>query len=79
MLYWRENFKEFLSKYLPAQKGKIIDLEGIERGEHYGLMYHTIGQRHGLGIGGTKDTGGEPWFACGKDLEKYSICLPRIS
>ncbi|MBU0278045.1 MULTISPECIES: tRNA 2-thiouridine(34) synthase MnmA [unclassified Gemella] len=65
-----KKFKEFLSKYLPAQKGKIVDLQGVERGQHYGLMYYTIGQRHGLGIGGTKDTDGEPWFACGKDLEK---------
>ncbi|MBF0710597.1 MULTISPECIES: tRNA 2-thiouridine(34) synthase MnmA [unclassified Gemella] len=65
-----KNFKEFLSQYLPAQKGKMIDLDGIERGQHQGLMYHTIGQRHGLGIGGTKDTQGGAWFACGKDLEK---------
>lgn len=64
-----KNFREFLSKYLPAQKGKMIDLDGNVRGEHHGLMYYTIGQRHGLGIGGTKDTEGEAWFVCGKDLE----------
>ena len=46
-----------------------MDLDGNVRGEHIGLMHYTIGQRHGLGIGGTKDTEGEAWFACGKDLE----------
>ena len=48
----------------------MVDLDGNIRGEHVGLMHYTIGQRHGLGIGGTKDTDGEAWFACGKDLEK---------
>ena len=47
----------------------MVDLDGNVRGEHIGLMHYTIGQRHGLGIGGTKDTDGEAWFACGKDLE----------
>ncbi len=65
-----KNFREFLSKFLPAKKGKMIDLEGNIRGEHHGLMYYTIGQRHGLGIGGTKDTDGDAWFVSGKDLEK---------
>lgn len=65
-----KNFRQFLSQYLPAKKGKMVDLDGNIRGEHHGLMYYTIGQRHGLGIGGTKDTEGEAWFACGKDLEK---------
>jgi tRNA-uridine 2-sulfurtransferase len=60
------NFKEFLSNYLPAQPGKMQTLDGKVMGKHEGLMYHTIGQRHGLGIGGA----GEPWFAVGKDLKK---------
>jgi tRNA-specific 2-thiouridylase len=58
------NFKEFLSNYLPAQKGKMETLDGEVMGEHDGLMYYTIGQRHGLGIGGA----GEPWFVIGKNL-----------
>lgn len=50
------NFKNFLSKYLPAQKGKIIELHTHrEVGEHTGLMNYTIGQRRGLGIGGIKE------------------------
>src|SRR3954471_23535140 len=60
------NFKEFLSGYLPAQKGNMETFEGEVKGRHEGLMYHTIGQRHGLGIGGS----GEPWFAIGKDLKR---------
>ncbi len=65
------NFKEFLSGYLPAQKGIMETMGGKKVGEHDGLMYYTIGQRHGLGIGGA----GEPWFVVGKNLEtKCSIC-----
>lgn len=60
------NFKEFLSNYLPAQPGKMTTLDGEVKGTHEGLMYHTIGQRHGLGIGGS----GEPWFAIGKNLKE---------
>ena len=60
------NFKEFLSEYLPAQPGKIKTLAGEVKGEHDGLMYYTIGQRQGLGIGGP----GGPWFVIGKNLEE---------
>ncbi len=60
------NFKEFLSNYLPAQPGRMETLEGEMKGKHDGLMYYTIGQRQGLGIGGA----GEPWFVIGKNLEK---------
>ena len=62
-------FKEFLSKYLPAQKGEIHDENGIKIGMHDGLMYYTIGQRQGLGIGGVKNRPEIPWFAAKKDLE----------
>src|SRR5690606_29804978 len=60
-----KNFKQFLSEYLPAQPGKMMTLEGEIKGEHDGLMYYTIGQRQGLGIGGP----GEPWFVIDKDVE----------
>jgi len=63
------NFKEFLSHYLPAKPGDMIDLEsGRVKGRHDGLMYYTLGQRQGLGIGGSGS--GEPWFVAGKDLER---------
>ncbi|WP_445490229.1 tRNA 2-thiouridine(34) synthase MnmA [Niallia sp. 03133] len=60
------NFKEFLSGYLPAQKGNMETFDGKVVGRHDGLMYYTIGQRHGLGIGGS----GDPWFVFGKDLQR---------
>lgn len=63
------NFREFLSNYLPAKSGEMIDIEtGEVKGRHDGLMYYTLGQRQGLGIGGSGN--GEPWFVAEKDLEK---------
>lgn len=62
------NFKEFLSSYLPAQPGEIRTIDGEVKGRHDGLMYYTLGQRQGLGIGGSGT--GEPWFVVSKDLEK---------
>ncbi|MEN1969303.1 tRNA 2-thiouridine(34) synthase MnmA [Lentibacillus sp. N15] len=59
------NFKEFLSEYLPAQPGEMQTLSGVVKGMHEGLMYYTLGQRQGLGIGGA----GDPWFVVGKNLE----------
>jgi tRNA-specific 2-thiouridylase len=61
-------FKDFLQQYIPAQPGVIQDLEGNEIGRHQGLMYHTIGQRQGLGIGGLAEHGDEPWYVVEKDV-----------
>ncbi len=63
------NFREFLSHYLPAQPGEIQTPEGDVIGQHQGLMYHTLGQRKGLGIGGLAGYSEEPWYAVAKDLE----------
>lgn len=63
------DFKDFLMNYLPAQKGEMRTLDGEVMNNHDGLMYYTIGQRKGLGIGGTGESN-EPWFVIGKDLEK---------
>ena len=65
------DFNEFLSNYLPAQPGNIVDTEGHILGKHDGLMFHTIGQRRGLGIGGE----GEAWFVCGKDLKNNKLIV----
>ena len=62
------NFKTFLKNYLPAQPGDIVTLTGEIVGQHEGLMYYTIGQRKGLGIGGKGN--GEAWFVVHKDLKK---------
>ncbi|RXI99948.1 tRNA 2-thiouridine(34) synthase MnmA [Anaerobacillus alkaliphilus] len=67
------NFKEFLGQFLPAQPGEMQTFEGEVKGKHDGLMYYTLGQRHGLGIGGS----GEPWFAAGKDLEKNILFVAQ--
>ncbi|MDL4841447.1 tRNA 2-thiouridine(34) synthase MnmA [Aquibacillus rhizosphaerae] len=67
------NFKEFLSEYLPAQPGKMTTLTGVEQGKHEGLMYYTIGQRQGLGIGGA----GDPWFVVGKNLKENVLYVEQ--
>lgn len=69
-------FREFLMRYLPARPGEIRALDDdVLLGEHQGLMYHTIGQRKGLHIGGIKghqDAAGEhdAWYVAGKDVER---------
>ncbi|MCF6218914.1 MAG: tRNA 2-thiouridine(34) synthase MnmA [Gammaproteobacteria bacterium] len=71
------NFREFLSRYLPAQPGEMLTPEGVSMGEHQGLMYYTLGQRQGLGIGGSHDNSGEPWFVVGKDMENNSLIVAQ--
>jgi len=63
-------FKDFLQQYLPAQPGDIYSLDDELLGQHSGLMYHTIGQRQGLGIGGLAHHDDQPWYVVGKDLER---------
>ena len=63
-------FKDFLQQYLPAQPGEIHNLEGKTLGVHQGLMYHTIGQRQGLGIGGLAQHKDAPWYVVDKDLAR---------
>ncbi|GGY11399.1 tRNA-specific 2-thiouridylase MnmA [Paludibacterium paludis] len=57
-------FREFLQRYLPTSPGPMVTPDERVVGEHMGLMYYTLGQRKGLGIGGQ----GEPWFVAGKDI-----------
>lgn len=60
-------FRDFLAQYIPAQPGEIQTEDGHVIGRHNGLMYHTIGQRQGLGIGGLKKTDDAPWYVIEKD------------
>jgi tRNA-specific 2-thiouridylase len=60
-------FREFLSRYLPREPGPMVTPGGERVGEHQGLMYYTIGQRQGLGIGGRRDSSDAPWYVAGKD------------
>ena len=68
-------FKQFLSQYLPAQPGDMVAPDGRAVGRHDGLMYYTLGQRRGLGIGGCGD--GRSWFVIGKDLERNRLMVAQ--
>lgn len=64
------NFKQFLQNYLPATKGDIVDINtNTVLGRHDGVMYYTLGQRKGLGIGGINGLPSNGWFVCKKDAE----------
>lgn len=62
-------FREFLSQYLPVQKGLIQTIEGRTVGEHDGVCFYTIGQRQGLGIGGVRGSTEAPWYVVEKDTD----------
>ena len=70
------NFRKFLSEFLPAQSGEMITPDGRVVGHHAGLMYYTIGQRSGLGLGSTKESTA-PWFVVGKDLQKNQLIVEQ--
>ncbi|WP_455865131.1 tRNA 2-thiouridine(34) synthase MnmA [Pantoea agglomerans] len=70
-------FRDFLGRYLPAQPGPILNAEGEVVGEHQGLMYHTLGQRKGLGIGGTKAGSEEPWYVVDKDVANNILVVAQ--
>ena len=69
------NFKQFLSTYLPAQPGDMVTTDGRKVGRHDGLMYYTLGQRRGLGIGGGGN--GQRWFVVKKDLENNLLVVQQ--
>ncbi|QQX78617.1 tRNA 2-thiouridine(34) synthase MnmA [Shewanella sp. KX20019] len=68
-------FTDFLATFLPAQPGKIETSEGEVIGQHQGLMYHTLGQRKGLGIGGLKNSNDDPWYVVDKDLVRNVLVV----
>ncbi len=68
-------FREFLSRYLPAQPGPIQGEQGDVLGEHQGLMFYTIGQRQGLGIGGRKGAADAPWYVADKRMEENVLIV----
>ena len=70
-------FKDFLQTYLPANPGTIESVDGEPLGTHQGLMYHTIGQRQGLGIGGLADHDEAPWYVVGKDLARNVLLVAQ--
>lgn len=68
-------FKDFLAQYLPANPGNIVTPEGNVIGKHQGLMYYTLGQRQGLGIGGVHGTDNSPWFVAEKNLASNELVV----
>ncbi|MGY3038858.1 tRNA-specific 2-thiouridylase [Rhodanobacter sp. TND4EL1] len=62
------DFRGFLSQYIPARRGEMRSPDGERIGEHEGVMYYTLGQRNGLGIGGRHGAASEPWYVVGKDV-----------
>lgn len=70
-------FSDFLNRFLPAQPGDIVTPTGDIIGQHQGLMFHTIGQRQGLGIGGVANAKDEPWFVVEKDLEQNHLIVTQ--
>ncbi len=69
------DFKAFLQQYLPTQPGDIITTEGKFVGQHDGLMYYTLGQRKGIGVGGGHGTTEEPWYVVKKDLDNNNLII----
>ncbi len=68
-------FREFLARYLPTEPGPIETASGETVGRHQGLAYYTLGQRQGLGVGGTRGGGTAPWFVAGKDLARNALIV----
>ncbi|HUL80631.1 MAG TPA: tRNA 2-thiouridine(34) synthase MnmA [Gammaproteobacteria bacterium] len=68
-------FAEFLAQYLPRSPGPIVDERGREIGVHDGLAYYTLGQRHGLRVGGVADRPEAPWYVAGKDAERNELLV----
>ncbi len=66
-------FREFLNRYLSNKPGLIKTSDGIVLGKHIGLSYYTLGQRKGIGIGGTRISNGEPWFVARKDIPNNTL------
>lgn len=70
-------FKDFLQQYLPAQPGDIVSVDGTVLGSHQGLMYHTLGQRKGLHIGGLADASEDPWYVVDKDVAANQLVVAQ--
>lgn len=70
-------FNDFLARYLPAQEGLIRTVDGQVIGKHQGLMYHTLGQRKGLGIGGLKQADDTPWYVVDKDIKNNELIVAQ--
>ena len=66
-------FRDFLNRYLPTDPGPMKTPDGTIVGQHVGLAFYTLGQRKGIGLGGSKEGSGEPWFVAGKDMAANTL------
>ena len=73
------DFREFLSRYLPAKAGEIRDPHGHVLGEHPGVFYFTLGQREGLQLGGVRGREPAPWYVVGKDVARNVLVVDQGS
>ena len=71
------NFRQFLSQYIPMKDGDIVTQDGKVVGRHRGVYFYTLGQRRGLGIGGSADGNGERWFVLGKDVANNRLIVSQ--
>ena len=69
------NFNSFLARYIPTEEGDILDLDGNRLGRHKGCWHATIGQRHGLGIGGIKGKNSGAWYVVAKDINRNTLTV----
>ncbi|PSQ94362.1 MAG: tRNA 2-thiouridine(34) synthase MnmA, partial [Proteobacteria bacterium SW_6_67_9] len=72
-------FDDFLATYLDVEPGPMITPEGAQVGQHRGLIHYTIGQRHGLGIGGGRGQPGKPWYVLAKDTRDNRLVVGQGS
>lgn len=73
------NYREFIKNYVIAKPGEIFSDRDIKLGEHQGLLYYTIGQRTGHGVGGVKNHPEGPWYVIEKDLRSNRLILSQNS
>lgn len=70
-------FKDFLKNYIPSQQGKIVTTSGDVIGKHEGIMFYTIGQRQGLGIGGQQNLPEDPWYVVDKNTKTNDLVVAQ--
>ncbi|NDH82265.1 MAG: tRNA 2-thiouridine(34) synthase MnmA [Burkholderiaceae bacterium] len=70
-------FREFLNRYLPRAPGPILSVDGKHLGEHMGLAFFTLGQRKGIGLGGSQDGAGDAWYVARKDISNNTLYVAQ--
>ena len=73
----KKNYTNLISKYIKNAPGKIVDDDNKVLGKHNGLFYYTIGQRKGIGIGGTKNRSEKPWYVVDKKIEENYLVVSQ--